>query len=55
VSARESRAKSKTGEALVERAKTGESRQLLVILPVLADPSIPNEQATKEPQAPVNN
>jgi hypothetical protein len=55
VSAKESRAKSKTGEALVERAETGESRQLLVILPVLADPSIPNEQATKEPQAPVNN
>jgi TnpA family transposase len=46
VSARESRAKSKTDEALVERAKTGEDRQLLVdvILPVLADPSIPDEQ-----------
>jgi hypothetical protein len=43
---RESRAKSKTDEALVERAKTGEFRQLLlqVILPVLADPSIPDEQ-----------
>ncbi|MGH3933364.1 MAG: Tn3 family transposase [Pseudonocardiaceae bacterium] len=46
VSARESRAKSKTDEALVERAKTGESRQVLlqVILPVLVDPSIPDEQ-----------
>ena len=46
VSARESRAKSKTDEALVERAKKGENRQLLVdvILPVLADPGIPDEQ-----------
>ncbi|MGB6162552.1 MAG: Tn3 family transposase [Pseudonocardiaceae bacterium] len=46
VSARESRAKTKTDEALVERAKKGEDRQLLVdvILPVLADPSIPDEQ-----------
>ena len=46
VSARESRAKSKTEEALAERAKKGEDRQLLadVILPVLADPSIPDEQ-----------
>ena len=46
VSARESRAKSKTDEALAERAKKGEARQLLmeVILPVLADPSIPDEQ-----------
>jgi hypothetical protein len=46
VSARESRAKSKTDEALVERAKTGEVRQLLlqVILPTLADPAIPDEQ-----------
>ena len=46
VSARESRARSKTDEALVERAKKGEDRQLLVdvILPVLADPSIPDEQ-----------
>jgi hypothetical protein len=46
VSARESRAKSKTDEALIERAKAGEARQLLleVILPVLADPSIPDEQ-----------
>ena len=41
-----SRAKSKTDEALVERAKKGEDRQLLVdvILPVLADPSVPDEQ-----------
>jgi hypothetical protein len=46
VSARESRAKSKTDEALIERAKAGEARQLLldVILPVLADPAIPDEQ-----------
>jgi len=45
VSARESRAKSKTDQALVERAKKGEARQLLmdVVLPVLADPSIPDE------------
>ncbi|TDD02954.1 DUF4158 domain-containing protein [Nonomuraea deserti] len=46
VSARESRAKSKTDEALVERAKKGEARQLVmdVILPVLADPSIPDDE-----------
>lgn len=46
VSARESRAKAKTDEALVERAKQGETRQLLIteIFPVLADPSIPDEQ-----------
>lgn len=46
VSARESRAKAKTDEALAERAKTGEARQALlqVILPVLADPSIPDER-----------
>jgi hypothetical protein len=46
VSARESRAKSKTDEALVERAKRGEARQLLmdVILPVLADPGVPDDQ-----------
>ncbi|MEQ4726229.1 Tn3 family transposase [Nonomuraea sp. B19D2] len=46
VSARESRAKTKTNEALVERAKKGEARQLLMdlILPVLADPSVPDEQ-----------
>lgn len=45
VSARESRAKAKTNEVLAERAKKGEARQLLmdVILPVLADPSIPDE------------
>ena len=45
VSARESRAKSGTEEALAERAKKGEARQLLmdVILPVLADPSVPDE------------
>jgi TnpA family transposase len=46
VSARESRARSKSEEALVERAKRGEARQLLmdVILPVLADPAVPDEQ-----------
>ena len=46
VSARESRARSKTDAALAERAKKGEDRQLLVdvILPVLADPSVPDEQ-----------
>ena len=46
VSARESRARSKTDEALIERAKKGEARHLLmdVILPVLADPSIPDEE-----------
>ncbi|MFC9975593.1 hypothetical protein ACFVH6_32350 [Spirillospora sp. NPDC127200] len=45
VSARESRAKTRTDEALIERAKRGEDRQLLmdVILPVLADPSIADE------------
>ncbi|MEV0195315.1 hypothetical protein [Nonomuraea sp. NPDC050691] len=45
VSTRESRAKAKTDEALVERAKKGEARQLVMelILPVLADPSIPDE------------
>jgi TnpA family transposase len=45
VSARESRAKSRTEGALAERAKKGEARQLLmdVILPVLADPSVPDE------------
>ena len=38
-------AKSRTEEALAERAKKGEARQLLmdVILPVLADPSVPDE------------
>lgn len=46
VSARESRAKSKTDEALIERAKKGEARQLVMemILPVLADPSIPDDE-----------
>src|SRR6266581_6446232 len=46
VSARESRAKARTDEALAERAKKGEARQLLMdlILPVLADPSVPDEQ-----------
>src|SRR5260370_37687940 len=47
VSARESWAKSKTDETLSERAKNGEARHLLmdVILPVLADPAIPDEEA----------
>ncbi len=47
VSARESRAKTKTDEALVERAKKGEARQLLmdVILPVLADVGVPDEKS----------
>lgn len=42
VSARESRAKSKTDEALVERAKKGEARQMPMeeILLVLADPEL---------------
>lgn len=42
VSARESHARAKTDEALAERAKKGEARQLLmdVILPVLVDPGI---------------
>ncbi|MGH3195970.1 MAG: Tn3 family transposase [Streptosporangiaceae bacterium] len=46
VSARESRAKTRTDDALIERAKEGETRQLLlgVILPVLADPSVPDDQ-----------
>ena len=46
VSARESRAKAKKDEALAERARKGEDRQLLVdvILPVLADPDISDEQ-----------
>jgi TnpA family transposase len=45
VSARESRAKTKTDAELIERAKQGEARQLLMteILPVLADPSVPDE------------
>jgi hypothetical protein len=47
VSARESRARTRTDEALAERAKAGEARHLLleVILPVLADPLVPDEQA----------
>ena len=46
VSARESRAKSRTEEELAERARRGEARHLLmdVILPVLADPAIPDQQ-----------
>ncbi|WP_214415078.1 hypothetical protein [Sphaerisporangium fuscum] len=46
VSARESHAKAKTDEALAERAKKGEARQLLmdVILPILVDPGISDEQ-----------
>ncbi|MEQ4723889.1 hypothetical protein [Nonomuraea sp. B19D2] len=46
VSARESRAKSKTDEALIERATAGEACRLLlgVILPVPDDPAIPDEQ-----------
>lgn len=46
VSARESRAKSKTDEALIERAKRGEVQQLLMeeILPVLADPLVADDE-----------
>ena len=46
ISARESHAKVKTDKQLSERARKGEDRQLLldVILPVLADPSVPDEQ-----------
>ena len=47
MSARESRARTRTDEDLAERQpQKGESRQLLmdVILPVLADPSVPDEQ-----------
>lgn len=46
VSARESRAKVKTDAALAERGKRGEVRQALLemILPVLADPGIPDER-----------
>ncbi|MFG6201215.1 DUF4158 domain-containing protein [Nonomuraea sp. JJY05] len=45
VSGREPHAKAKTDEALAERAKRGEARQLLmdVILPVLVDPGVPDE------------
>ncbi|MFF4414492.1 hypothetical protein ACFYY8_18350 [Streptosporangium sp. NPDC001559] len=46
VSAREPHAKAKTDEALAERAKKGEARQLLmdVILPILVDPGIDGDQ-----------
>lgn len=46
VSGRESHAKAKTDEALAERAKRGEARQLLmdVILPILVDPGVPDER-----------
>jgi len=46
VSARETRARHKTDQQLVERAKAGEDRQALLdaILPVLLDPAIPDEQ-----------
>jgi hypothetical protein len=46
VSARESRAKSKTDEALIARAKAGETRQqiLQIVLSAVADPAIPDEQ-----------
>ncbi len=46
ISARESHAKVKNDKELTERAKKGEARQLLleVILPILADPAIPDEQ-----------
>ncbi len=45
VSARESRAKTRTDAALAERAKKGEARQLLLeaVLSVLADHAIPDE------------
>jgi hypothetical protein len=45
VSARESRAKARTDEALAGRARKGEARQLLmdVILPVLIDVGVPDE------------
>jgi len=46
ISARETRARHKTDQQLVERAKAGEDRQALLdaILPVLLDPAIPDEQ-----------
>ncbi len=46
ISARESRAKTKTDQALTERAKSGEDRQLLLnaMLAILVDPAIPDEQ-----------
>jgi len=45
ISARESHARIKTDKQLSERARKGETRQLLLetILPVLADPSVPDE------------
>ncbi len=45
VSARESRAKARTDEALAERARKGEARQLIMdeILPVLIDVGVPDE------------
>ncbi|GAA3218645.1 hypothetical protein GCM10010468_42200 [Actinocorallia longicatena] len=46
VSGREGRAKARTEAALAERARRGEARQVLMelILPVLADPSVPDER-----------
>jgi hypothetical protein len=46
VTARESRARHKLADQLAERAKRGEDKLALaeVILPVLADPAIPDEQ-----------
>jgi TnpA family transposase len=46
ISARETRARFKTDQQLVERAKAGEDRQALLdaILPVLLDPAIPDEE-----------
>jgi Domain of unknown function (DUF4158) len=46
ISARETRARLKTDQQLVERAKAGEDRQALLdaILPVLLDPAIPDEE-----------
>jgi hypothetical protein len=46
ISARETRARLKADQQLVERAKAGEDRQALLgaILPVLLDPAIPDEE-----------
>lgn len=46
ISARETRARLKTDQQLVERAKAGEDRQALLdaILPVVLDPAIPDEE-----------
>jgi hypothetical protein len=46
ISARETRARRKTDQQLVERAKVGEDRQALLdaILPILLDPAIPDEE-----------